>query len=115
MKILLALAVATLLAASPRLEGAVLTGPVTNAANGHLYYLLDSNSWTAAEAEAMTLGGHLVTINDMAENHWVYTNFITYDGVQRPLWIGLTDRRIDGCNPLFSSHVPQRNADNPYA
>ena len=44
----------------------------------------------------MTLGGHLVTINDAAENAWVVDTFAHYDGVIRPLWIGLTDRDSEG-------------------
>jgi len=43
---------------------------------GHTYYLLDrSYSWQAAEDEAMSLNGHLVTINDDAENEWVLNTF----------------------------------------
>ena len=48
----------------PHARAAVLAGPLANAANGHVYYLLSTNSWTLAEAEAVNLGGHLVTIND---------------------------------------------------
>ena len=67
-------------------------GPFRNAANGHLYYLLTADTWTNSEAEAVALGGHLVTINDAAENQWVVDTFANYGGVERPLWIGLTDR-----------------------
>ena len=52
----------------PVARAAVLAGPLTNAANGHAYYLLSANSWTTSEAETRGLGGHLVTINDAAEN-----------------------------------------------
>ncbi|MES1180317.1 MAG: lectin-like protein, partial [Verrucomicrobiota bacterium] len=71
-----------------QISAAILAGPFTNAANGHIYFLLSSNTWTGAEAEAVSLGGHLVTINDADENHWVFTNFVTFGGIQRPLWIG---------------------------
>ena len=30
-------------------RAAVLAGPITNAANGHAYYLLSANSWMASE------------------------------------------------------------------
>src|SRR5439155_13144866 len=33
----------------------ILAGPVTNAANGHIYYLLTQSTWTAAEAAAVRL------------------------------------------------------------
>ncbi len=77
-------------------RAAVLAGPIVNPANGHSYYLLTANTWTASEAEAVVLGGHLVTINDQAENHWVYNHFINFGGVQRGLWIGLTDQAAEG-------------------
>jgi hypothetical protein len=43
------------------------------------------------------LGGHLVTINDAAENAWVVANFAGGAGLEsRPLWLGLTDRDSEG-------------------
>lgn len=86
MKILSAIVGATTLLTA---HADVLAGPVTNSVNGHLYYLLTTNTWTGAEAEAVSLGGHLVTINDTNENHWVCTNFLLYAGAARTLWIGL--------------------------
>ncbi len=73
-------------------RGAVLAGPITNAVSGHIYYLLSANSWTASEAEARGLGGHLVTIDDAAENRWVLDTFFFLTGVHySSLWIGLND------------------------
>lgn len=74
----------------------ILAGPITNPANGHVYYLLTQNTWTASEAEARTLGGHLVTINDAAENQWVFTTFSSFGDTNRNLWIGLTDTQQSG-------------------
>jgi hypothetical protein len=71
----------------------ILLGPVVNPANNHLYYLLAPDTWTASQAQALTLGGNLVTINDAAENAWVYA---TFGGVDRPLWLGLTDQAVEG-------------------
>jgi alpha-tubulin suppressor-like RCC1 family protein len=68
-----------------------LAGPIYNPANGHCYYLLATNSWTASEAIAVNLGGHLVTINDASEQTWVFNTFSTYGGTNRQLWIGLND------------------------
>ena len=71
----------------------VLTGPVTDPANGHLYYLLSTDNWTNSESYALTLGGHLATINDAAENAWVYSTFSSFGGDDnRALWIGFTDQ-----------------------
>jgi hypothetical protein len=67
----------------------VIAGPVTNPANGHSYYLLAPSTWTKAEAEAISLGGHLATIRNAAEDRWV---FATFGSFSRALWIGLNDR-----------------------
>lgn len=75
----------------------ILAGPVTNAANGSIYYLLTSNTWAGSEAEAVSLGGHLATINSAEENQWVFTNFTALAGTPKPsFWIGLTDEAVEG-------------------
>ncbi|MBC7771635.1 MAG: hypothetical protein H7210_03995 [Pyrinomonadaceae bacterium] len=66
--------------------------PVINPANGHVYVLLSPGSWANAELTATALGGHLVTINDAAENEFVYSTF----GAQRDLWIGYNDAASEG-------------------
>ena len=80
---------------SPSYAG-VVAGPVTNATNGHTYYLLSPNSWPLAEAEAVSLGGHLVTIDDAAENNWIFTTFGSFGGGGRAIWIGLDDQAQEG-------------------
>jgi hypothetical protein len=75
----------------------ILAGPVTNATTGHIYYLLTGNTWTASEDEARVLGGHLVTIDDAAENAWVAETFFPRTGVSFcSLWIGLNDAASEG-------------------
>ena len=65
-----------------------------NPANNHLYALAHPNqTWSQSEALAQSLGGHLVTINDAAENDWVSTTFGSFAPY---LWIGLTDRAVEG-------------------
>src|SRR5437867_7893500 len=86
MKAILALVVAGLV---PSARAGILVGPVVNPANGHIYYLLSQNSWSNAEAEAISLGGHLATIRNVDEQEWVFSTFCGYGGA---LWIGLTDR-----------------------
>ncbi|OIP60587.1 MAG: hypothetical protein COT35_03020 [Nitrospirae bacterium CG08_land_8_20_14_0_20_52_24] len=73
---------------------AIKAGPKTNPANNHIYYAITSNTWTGAEAEAQSLGGDLVTINDDAENSWVWQTFAPLVG--GPLWIGLSDAAHEG-------------------
>lgn len=72
-------------------------GVITSATyGGHTYYLLTSSSWTDAQAEAVTLGGNLVTINDAAEQAFVFNTFGAFGGVNRELWIGLNDAAAEG-------------------
>ena len=60
--------------------------------NGHVYGLTQSaKTWNAADAEAKSLGGHLVTINDLAEQTWVRDTFRSSN-----LWMGLNDVAQEG-------------------
>ena len=77
-------------------HGSVIHGPVKNPANGNYYYLLSNNTWTASEAEAVGLGGHLATVNDAVENQWIFDTFGHFGGVERALWIGLSDAETEG-------------------
>lgn len=61
--------------------------------NGHTYYLLDGKPWLNQEAEAVILGGHLVTISDAAENAWVWD---TFGAVNTGLFIGFNDAASEG-------------------
>jgi hypothetical protein len=64
---------------------------VTNAGNRHVYYILTRTNWTASQAQAIRMGGDLVTISDSAEQIWVYGTFGNFRGAPRSLWIGLND------------------------
>src|ERR1700744_3420473 len=70
-------------------QAGVITGPVANPGNGHSYYLLAASSWSAAEAEAEKLGGTLAVIKNNSEQQWVFSQFGSYGGTNRNLWIGL--------------------------
>ena len=86
--------IVALLFATTSSPATVLIGPVSNPANSHYYYLIDTTDWINSENEALTLGGHLVTVNDQAENDWVYSTFS--DGGTRSLWNGLNDSVVEG-------------------
>jgi cysteine-rich repeat protein len=90
---------------SCRLPVGILAGPVVNPANGHRYYLLQAASWPDSEAQAVCLGGHLVTINNEAEDSWMLETFSHYGGVERSLWVGLSDAISEG-TWLWSSGEP---------
>ncbi len=71
--------------------------------NGHHYALtLQYGTWEQAEAEAVAVGGHLVTINNQAENYWAVetiNNIYTQDGLHPIVWIGLEYAGGDRSNP----------------
>lgn len=84
-----------LLAALLLLSLPVHSAPVFNPATGNWYDLVDSGangSWANAENNAIALGGHLVTINDAAEQLWLRNTF----GLNERFWIGFTDAATEG-------------------
>lgn len=74
----------------------ILSGPVYNPATTHTYFLLTTSDWTDAEAAAASMGAHLVTVNDAAENDWLLSTFSNFGGQARALWTGLTDAGHEG-------------------
>jgi hypothetical protein len=75
-----------------RVESAAQAASFTNPANGHTYTLTSLASWTDAQAQAVSLGGNLVTINDATEQSWLLNTF----GSTNLFWIGFTDRNTEG-------------------
>jgi hypothetical protein len=67
-----------------------------NPENNHTYHLLSASSWEDAADAARGLDGFLTTINDEAENQWVFDTFSMYDDQSRHLWTGLSDHAEDG-------------------
>jgi hypothetical protein len=73
-------------------RASIVNGPFSY--GGHDYYVLSKGSWTASEADAIALGGHLVTVNDAAENQFLIDNILDGVGLGHsfdPMWIGLSD------------------------
>ncbi len=60
--------------------------------NGHSYLLSTAGTWQEAQANAQSLGGNLVTINDQEEQNWLVVTF----GNNPTLWIGYTDQETEG-------------------
>ena len=73
----------------------IVQGPIVNPINGHTYYRLSNSNWSQAEAAAIGLGGHLVSISDAAENSFVLNTFANAPG-SGPVWLGLTDQASEG-------------------
>lgn len=63
-----------------------------NAGNGHVYALVHGPYWQDVEDQAKSLGAHLITINDQAENDWILSIFGDY----QVFWIGFNDLKKEG-------------------
>ncbi|HEX5133125.1 MAG TPA: FlgD immunoglobulin-like domain containing protein [Candidatus Krumholzibacteria bacterium] len=64
-------------------------GPVINPGNGHSYFVTEAQmTWADAEVWAVSLGGHLVAINDAAEDAWMQGNLGLSNGYY---WLGAHD------------------------
>ena len=80
----------------------VIAGPVVNGSNGHSYYLLSEGTWDDAEQAAITLNGHLTTIDNADENAFVLSTFgataaaAANGGEPVSIWIGLSDFLDEG-------------------
>jgi hypothetical protein len=80
--------------------------------NGHTYHLLAASSWNLAEQEAVSLGGHLVTINSVLENAFVYNTFKQFALNASPatgkvnLWLGYNDAAVEGTFVWVSGQTP---------
>ncbi len=78
---------------APDATGIIKT--VENPATGNTYHLLSPRLWDDAEAAGVSLGGHLATVNDAAENAWLYDNFVLEGGAERRVWHGLNDIAVE--------------------
>lgn len=58
--------------------------------SGHNYDVV-TGDWYTAEANAVALGGHLVTFNDAAEEIWAKATFGNAN-----FWIGINDIAVEG-------------------
>ena len=67
----------------------LIAGPITNSANGHIYYLLDNDLPRAATLYAQSLGGHLATVRNAGEQQWLFETFAHWNRIPRLLCIGL--------------------------
>ena len=73
-----------------------LLGDITDPSTGIRYVAVAGTTWTASEALAVALGGHLVSIGSQAEQDFVASNFGNLGGVDRRIWIGFNDQTTEG-------------------
>jgi hypothetical protein len=86
-------------------------GATTLTYNGHTYGVTSPGSWTDARAQALALGGDLVTIDDPAEQNFLDTTFFNTFGTQT-YWIGYTSPSGDWTN--LSTWVWASGASSTY-
>ena len=91
--------------ASTRAAAQVVAGPFFY--GGHEYYQLENAGWFNSEAEAVSLGGHLVTINDAAENEWISQTFEGHP------WTGFNDVNVEGTFEWVSGEPVTYTSWNP--
>jgi len=59
---------------------------------GNTYFLTSvAESWSAAELEAQSYGGHLASVHNSTDNQLLANTFVT----GTPLWLGLADLSLD--------------------
>lgn len=68
-----------------------VASPMYYPITGNWYDIVAGATWTQAENNAQGLGGHLVTINNAAEETWLINNFGS-----TVYWIGLNDAASEG-------------------
>jgi len=74
----------------------------TQTFGGHTYHLLAADSWQDSQSEAQSLGGNLVTVNNAAENDFLYGVFgpIALTNARATgkvnLWLGTNDMDVEG-------------------
>lgn len=76
--------------------GATVGQTIVNPATRHKYIAVSNGSWLQAQKLAMSMGGHLVSMNSAAENEWVRANFPAIRGNPSQYLIGFNDHAIEG-------------------
>jgi hypothetical protein len=111
------IAIITMLTLASHVLAQSTIGPVTplspeiiDPVNGYTYLLLSQGDWTDSEAEAEALGGHLATIDNQAEEDWIYGIFSGYGGQLHALWTGLNDLASPS-NFVWASGAPVTYTD----
>ncbi len=93
-----------LLAVAAQVDGSLLMGGSfsdvavgADPGNNHYYHFTPVKSaWLAAEAEAVKLGGHLVSIGSAKENKFLMESMLPQRGLTNyPVWMGFRDQGLE--------------------
>jgi hypothetical protein len=110
-----------LLCRAHEMAASVVEGPITNVLNGHVYYILAPESWSNAQTEAHSLGGHLTTIRSSGENNWLLTNLVVDFSASGgpnlfalPVWIGLYDPTFNDGSQHAADFIWDSGETNAY-
>jgi len=60
------------------------------------FQISQMREFNAAQSECQSHQGHLVIIDNLAENNFVYNTFLHDFGYNRDVWIGLSDVEVEG-------------------
>ena len=66
-------------------DGIEVLHTAVNPANNNTYHLLSASSWEDAASFARSLDGFLVTVDNEAENSWLFDTFSSWDNQSRHL------------------------------
>jgi Ca2+-binding RTX toxin-like protein len=84
-------------AATERTSLALTQWGAADGGNDHYYGLTSTASaWTAAESEALSHGGHLVSITSALEQDFIVRTFLAPPDDRRIFWIGINDAAVEG-------------------
>ena len=86
----------TMVASADNSTGIEIIETVINPANNNTYYLLSASSWSDAADAARGLDGFLATVDNAAEDQWLYETFAATENDTRHIWIGLSDYNTEG-------------------
>ncbi|HYA39623.1 MAG TPA: lectin-like protein [Candidatus Methylomirabilis sp.] len=98
--LLITLTAVSLFGWQPEARAALIQWSISSGGNGHFYDTTPAgSSWTDAEAYAISQGGHLVSIDDSAENAFIQATFLTGPSATEDFWIGLNSPVGDFTDP----------------
>ena len=79
---------------APVVPPAIVAGPILRTSDCHRFYQLATSTWPDAEGRARQMGGHLVTVNNAAEQTYLQNTFGSVGPTRK--WIGMRAPIMNG-------------------